>query len=145
MPLRFKGSTGKLPVPRKIILSCFQKTMTQMADSLSNIFNKKMTMENLKWSNCTSQSMLAQSIMAIIFCNKGYVPSILSTSWILTLLHTAFYKEFIMAILQMMQVAQRNILSLPRPHSKAKIKDGCLQNSFHSASLFFFSYSWNQS
>lgn len=42
-----------------------------------------------------------------------------------------------MAILQMMQVAQRNVLSLPRPHSKAKIKDGCLQNSFHSTILFF--------
>ena len=43
-----------------------------------------------------------------------------------------------MAILQMMQLAKRNILSLPRPHSKAKIKDGCLQNSFHSTILFFF-------
>ena len=108
-----------------------------MADSLSNIFNK-MTVESLKWSNCTSQSMLVQSIIALIFCNKGYVPSILSTSQILTLLHTAFYKEFIMAILQMMQLAKRNILSLPRSHSKAKIKDGCLQNSFHSTILFFF-------
>lgn len=62
---------------------------------------------------------------------------IVSTPYVLTLLDVACYR-FIVPILQMMKTAHTIILSLSRPHSKAKIHDNSLHSPFHYPILYFF-------